>query len=66
MVLMAENSGEDPNQPTQSETNNHRWLELAVPAFHSAESSLHSFSLTRDISRVSVLLQPAVLLLLLS
>ena len=30
---MAENSTEDPNQPTQSDTGMHRWLELAVPAF---------------------------------
>lgn len=30
---MAENSGEDPNQTTQSNKNVHRWLELAVPLF---------------------------------
>jgi len=30
---MAENSGEDPNQTTQSDKNIHRWLELAVPLF---------------------------------
>jgi len=28
---MAENSSEDPNQPTQSDKSIHRWLELAVP-----------------------------------
>jgi hypothetical protein len=28
---MAENSEEDPNQPTQSDISMHRWLELAVP-----------------------------------
>jgi len=30
---MAENSSEDPNQPTQSDKSIHRWLELAVPLF---------------------------------
>ena len=28
---MAENSSEDPNQPTQSDKSIHRWLEIAVP-----------------------------------
>jgi hypothetical protein len=30
---MAENSREDPNQPTQPDNSMNRWLELAVPAF---------------------------------
>jgi hypothetical protein len=33
VVLIAENSGEDPNQPTQSDNSMNRWLELAVPGF---------------------------------
>jgi hypothetical protein len=33
VVLIAENSGEDPNQPTQPDNSMNRWLELAVPGF---------------------------------
>jgi hypothetical protein len=33
VVLMAENSTEDPDQTTQSDKNIHLWLELAVPLF---------------------------------
>ena len=33
VVLIAENSGEDPNKPTQPDNSMNRWLELAVPGF---------------------------------
>jgi hypothetical protein len=33
VVLIAENSEEDPNQPTQPDNSMNRWLELAVPGF---------------------------------
>ena len=33
VVLIAENSGEDPNQSTQPDNSMNRWLELAVPGF---------------------------------
>jgi hypothetical protein len=33
VVIIAENSGEDPNQPTQPDNSMNRWLELAVPGF---------------------------------
>jgi len=57
-VLMAENSSEDPNQPTQSDKSIHRWLELAVPVV-SFGGILIAFSLLAQGYLLSFRIAPA-------